>query len=112
MSTQVIIHSLAIVFVIAGVTVFTRFAPFVIFGKCKQIPRVIRYLGAAMPAAVIIMLIIYCLRNTAISVYPFGLPELIACIATATLHWFGKNTLLSIAGGTVLYMILVQVVFI
>lgn len=105
-------HSLAIVFVIAGVTVGTRVAPFAIFRGRERIPRVVSYLGAVMPAAVILMLIVYCLRTTHWSAYPFGAPQLIACAATALLHWFGKNTLLSIAVGTILYMILVQAVFV
>lgn len=111
MSSAVIIHSLAIIFVIAGVTIFTRFAPFVVFGRSEHIPKVITYLGAVMPAAVILMLIVYCLRNTAWTAFPFGLPEIIACVFTALVHWFGKNTLISIAGGTILYMLLVQMVF-
>lgn len=111
MSTQVIFYSVAIVLVIAAVTVFTRFAPFIIFGRRDKVPPSIGYLGAVMPAAVIAMLIIYCLRNTAFTAYPFGIPEIIACVCTVLVHWFGKNTLLSIAGGTILYMVLVQAVF-
>lgn len=112
MSTNTVLYSVAIILVIAGVTVFTRFAPFAIFGGQKRVPASIIYLGAAMPAAVIAMLIVYCLRGTAFSVWPFGIPEAVACVATALIHWFGKNTLISIAGGTVLYMVLVQAVFI
>lgn len=111
MSVQVIYYSVAIILVITGVTVFTRFAPFIIFGRSERVPRVISYLGAAMPAAVIAMLIVYCLRNTAWTAAPFGVPEIIACVVTAALHWLGKNTLISIAGGTILYMVLIQAVF-
>ncbi len=111
MSLSVTLHSLAIIAVIALVTIFTRFFPFLIFGQSTHVPRIITYLGAAMPAAVILMLIVYCLRQTSWTSFPFGLPEGIACLTTALLHWFGRNTLLSIAGGTVLYMVLVQIVF-
>ena len=41
-----------------------------------------------------------------------GLPELIAAAAVVGLHCWKKNTLLSIAAGTALYMVLVQVVFV
>lgn len=105
------IYSLLIVLVIAVVTIFTRFAPFMIFGKSDTVPPVIVYLGAAMPSAVIILLIVYCLRSVNILAYPFGIPEAIACVGTATLHAWKKNTLLSIGGGTVLYMWLVQFIF-
>lgn len=111
MSTPVILYSLAIVLVITAVTMFTRFAPFAIFGRSGKVPAIVGYLGAAMPAAVITMLVVYCLRNTSFTAFPFGAPELIACVVTALVHWFGKNTLISIAGGTVLYMVLVQMVF-
>lgn len=112
MSMQIILYSAAIILVIAAVTAFTRFVPFVIFGGQRKVPSYIVYLGAAMPAAVIAMLIVYCLRNTAFTVWPFGIPEGVACAVTAGVHWFGKNTLVSIATGTILYMMLVQMVFI
>lgn len=112
MRASIIIFSVAIILVIAGVTVFTRFAPFMIFGRNKRVPSSIAYLGAAMPAAVIAMLILYCLRGTSFAAWPFGIPEGIACVTTAVIHWFGKNTLFSIAGGTILYMALVQLVFV
>ena len=111
MSPSTVLYSIAIVLVITAVTMFTRFAPFAIFGRSGKMPAIVGYLGAVMPAAVIAMLVVYCLRNTAFTAFPFGAPELIACVATALVHWFGKNTLLSIAGGTILYMVLVQAVF-
>lgn len=111
MSIQATIYAAAIILVIAAVTVFTRFAPFLVFGRNTKVPAIIGYLGAVMPAAVIAMLIIYCLRSTSFAAFPFGMPEIIACVFTAVVHWFGKNTLLSIAGGTVLYMVLIQAVF-
>lgn len=105
------VYSLLIVLVIAGVTVFTRYAPFLLFSRSGQVPRMVTYLGAIMPAAVIAMLIIYCIRSTDFIHWPYGAPELLAVGATAALHWIGRNTLLSIAGGTVFYMVLVQAVF-
>ena len=58
------------------------------------------------------MLIVYCLRNVAILDSPFGIPELIAVITVVLLHLWRKNNLLSILGGTILYMVLVQFVFV
>ncbi len=111
MSMHTILYSVVIILVIAGVTMFTRFGSFLIFGRGGRVPRIVSYLGGAMPAAVIAMLILYCLRGTTFSAWPFGLPEILACAATALLHWFGKNSLLSIGGGTALYMVLIQFVF-
>lgn len=103
--------SLSIIAVIAIVTIFTRTAPFLVFGRGKEVPPIIVYLGMVMPSAVIIMLIIYCLRNTEILSYPHGIPELISCTVVVGLHYIKGNTFLSIALGTALYMFLIQVVF-
>lgn len=111
MNMHTILYSIAIILVIAVVTLFTRFGSFLAFGRSGRVPKIVSYLGVVMPAAVIAMLILYCLRGTAFSAWPFGLPEIIACVATALLHWFGKNSLISIGGGTVLYMVLIQFVF-
>ena len=40
-----------------------------------------------------------------------GIPELLAILAVVLLHRWRGNVLLSIAGGTALYMALVQLVF-
>ena len=57
------------------------------------------------------MLVVYCLRGVDLFGPNHGLPELIAAAAVVGLHLWKKNTLLSIAAGTALYMVLVQVVF-
>ena len=43
--------------------------------------------------------------------YTHGLPELIGVASAALLHIWRRNTLLSIAVSTALYMLLVQAVF-
>lgn len=102
-------QSLIMVFAIALTTVFTRALPFLLFPQNKETPKYIRYLGRVLPCAVIGMLIIYCLKNVSA---PFGMPELISVAAVVLLHKWRHNTLLSIGGGTVLYMLLIQFVFI
>lgn len=89
-------------------TQIMRALPFLVFSSGKPTPRFVRYLGKALPAAVFGMLIVYCLRSVDVASGAHGLPELIAIAVTAALHLWRKNTLLSIAGGTVCYMILVQ----
>ena len=93
-------------------TMLTRFLPFILFPAGKPTPKFVRYLGHALPAAVFSMLVVYCLKNVNITAGSHGLPELIAIAAVAGLHLWKKQTLLSIAVGTVVYMLLVQQVFI
>ena len=91
-------------------TMATRFLPFVIFGGKKPTPRYIQYLGKALPGAIFAMLVVYCLRNVTPLSGSHALPELIAVAATVGLHLWKRQTLLSIAGGTAVYMLLVQLV--
>ncbi|MBP3409958.1 MAG: branched-chain amino acid transporter permease [Clostridia bacterium] len=93
-------------------TMLTRFLPFILFPAGKPTPKFIRFLGHALPAAVFSMLVVYCLKNVSITTGSHGLPELIAIIVVAALHLWKKQTLLSIAAGTIVYMLLVQQVFI
>lgn len=92
-------------------TMLTRFLPFLIFSSKKPTPKYIVYLGKALACAVFGMLVVYCLKNVSILTGTHGLPELLAIAVTAGLHLWKKNMLLSIAGGTIVYMLLVQLVF-
>lgn len=105
------LHSAKLIAVIALVTIALRFLPFVIFSGKRQTPAYISYLGKVLPFSIMGMLVIYCLRNISFSAAPFGIPELLSCAVVAALHLWKRNTLLSIAAGTVFYMILVQTVF-
>ena len=96
--------------VMAGVTLLLRVLPFLIFGDRKT-PAYIEFLGQYLPYAIMGMLVVYCLKGVSLLAAPHGLPELIAVAAVVLLHLWKRNTLLSIGGGTVLYMILVQFVF-
>lgn len=106
-TTQSIITILA---VIIG-TMLTRFLPFLIFPETKTPPKSISYLGTVLPYAVIGLLIIYCLKDAIGSTY-HGLPEFISITFIVILHKWKKSTLLSICAGTILYMLLIQNVFI
>lgn len=94
------------------VTALTRFLPFWVFGEKRKTPEIITYLGKVLPCAIIGMLVVYCLKDVSILDSPHGIPELIAGALVVILHLWKRNTLLSIAGGTVCYMILIQVVFV
>jgi branched-subunit amino acid transport protein AzlD len=99
-----------IIAVTAG-TMLTRFLPFILFPEKKKPPELISYLGKTLPAAMMGLLIVYCLKGVSVTVAPFGIPELIAIAVIVGLHMWKNNTLLSIGGGTVVYMFLVQFVF-
>ena len=91
-------------------TMATRFLPFLIFAGKKKTTAFVQYLGKALPSAIFALLVVYCLRNTAVTAH-FALPEIIAIAATVLLHLWKRQMLISIAGGTVIYMLLVQLVF-
>lgn len=92
-------------------TMATRFLPFLLFRSDKPTPKYIQYLGKMLPGAIFAMLVVYCLRNVNVTVFSWGLPELIAGGVTVALHLWQRKMLLSIAAGTVVYMLLVQLVF-
>ena len=103
--------SLLIILLVALTTFATRVTPFLLFPKGREIPKIVQYLGKVLTPAVIGMLVVYCLRSTKILSKPHGIPELIAVSVVAILHIWKRNNLLSIGVGTVLYMVLIQVVF-
>ena len=105
------IHAVLTIAVCAVVTAALRFLPFVIFGENRKTPEVITYLGKVLPFAIMGMLVVYCLKDVTFLSAPFGIPEAIGCAAVAGLHVWKRNTLLSIGAGTVIYMLLVQLVF-
>ena len=89
----------------------TRWRPFWLFPETKTPPPVVGHLSRVLPPAVMGLLVVYCLKGVSLAAAPHGLPELIAIGAIALLHFAKHNTLLSIGGGTVCYMLLVQFVF-
>ena len=103
------LHAALLVAVMAVVTALLRFLPFLVFRH--KVPPYVMYLGEVLPAAIIGMLVIYCLKDISFLAAPYGIPELLGCAAVALLHIRKRNTLLSIGVGTVFYMLLVQFVF-
>lgn len=105
------VHTILLLAVIAIVTALLRFLPFLIFRSEAHTPKALYYLGAVLPGAIMGMLVVYCFKSTVILEWPYALPELIATIAVVATYLWKKNSLISIGLGTVLYMVLVQVVF-
>ena len=104
-------YILSVIAVMTAVTFLTRALPFLLFDRGKEPPRLILYLGQILPPAVMSMLVVYCLRGISFRTAGAWAPQLLGVAAVALLHKWKHNTLLSIFGGTLLYMILVQAVF-
>ena len=92
-------------------TLITRFLPFLLFSEKKKTPKFIEYLGKALPAAIFALLVVYCLKNVDITAGSHGIPEFIAVLVVTALHLWKRKILLSMAGGTLCYMLLVQFIF-
>ena len=101
---------ITIAMVVLG-TALTRFLPFLLFPAGKPTPKYIRYLGKVLPPAVFGFLVVYSLKDVNLFAGSHGVPEAISVALVAALHLWKRNMLLSIAGGTVCYMALVQFVF-
>lgn len=104
-------HSILMIAVIALVTLILRALPFLVFNGKRETPRVVTYLGQVLPFAIMGMLVVYCLKGIELTSSPFGLPEIIAGGAVVILHLIKRNTLVSIVGGTLIYMALIQFIF-
>ena len=104
-------HSALLVAVMAAGTLLLRALPLLVFGSGRKTPAYILYLGKVLPPAIIGMLVIYCLREVQPLAGSHGLPEAIAVLCVIGLQVWKRQSLLSILGGTVIYMILVQLVF-
>ena len=101
---------ITIAIVVLG-TMLTRFLPFLLFPAGKPTPKYVRYLGKVLPPAVFGMLVIYCLKNVSIFTGSHAIPEMLSIALVVALQLWKRQMPLSIAGGTVCYMLLVQLVF-
>ena len=106
-----VLQTIGIIAAMAIGTQLTRWLPFWLFPEKKEPPAVVTYLGRVLPPAMMGLLVVYCLKNVSFIAAPHGIPEAVSIAAVVLLHRWKGNVLLSIAGGTALYMLLVQVVF-
>ena len=91
----------------AAATVITRFLPFWLPSRWLD-NRFVKTLKVGLPAVILLLLVVYSLKDTAVTTLPWGLPEAISLAVVVTLHLWKRNALISIAGGTALYMVLIQ----
>lgn len=110
MTMSIFQQIITISMVILG-TMLTRFLPFLVFPSDRPTPQYVQYLGRVLPSAVIGLLVIYCFKDVNLFTGSHGIPELIAVALAMILHLWKRQMLLSIAGGTIIYMVLVQFLF-
>ena len=96
----------------SAVTFLTRALPFLLFDRGEAPPKLVLYLGRVLPPAIIAMLIVYCLKGISFAAPAGWAPQLISVAVVVALHLWKHNELLSIFGGTILYMVLIQAVFV
>ena len=99
------------ILICSAATILIRFLPFAVFSGKRKTPEYVLYLGRALPPAIFSMLVVYCLKGVSLFQGSHGSPEAIASAVTVALHLWKRQTLLSIAGGTLCYMFLVQMIF-
>ncbi len=106
-----IIQTLVIILAITAGTQISRWLPFLAFSGKRETPRFVKYLGRVLPPALMGLLVVYCFKNTSVFTGSHGVPELIATLFVVLSYQWKENLLLSVGGGTVVYMLLVQLVF-
>ena len=104
-------HAAVIILIMGAVTLATRILPVLIFGRGKEVPDYILYLGKVVPYTAMGLLIVYCLKDIKVTEAPHALPELIAMAVVSITYIWKRNAILSVIVGTALYMLLVQHVF-
>ncbi len=102
---------IAAVAIMALVTLATRAFPFLVYRGGRKPSAWVLYLGRVLPPAIIALLVVYCLKETQVWRFPYGIPEAVCCVAALLLQRWRRNAMLSIGVSTALYMVLIQFVF-
>ena len=106
------VQTLLMILAVAAGTQLTRWLPFLMFPEDREPPKAVLYLGRVLPPAMMGLLVAYCLRDVDVTAGSHGIPEALALLVVAGLQLWKRNVLLSIAAGTALYMVLVQLIFV
>lgn len=106
MSNSYVLIAIAVSF---AVTFGLRALPFVIFKGDRKMPNWLERLSKVLPSALMAVLIIYCLKGATTDLRHTGLASFIAAAVVAITYKWKHSTVISITSGTVLYMVLIQV---
>lgn len=90
--------------VIGVITVLLRLVPFVALSRLQD-SRLVRFLGIYMPGGVMVILVIYTLRDTSVAVSSW-VPAVCGLAAVIGLHLWKRSSVLSILVGTAVYVAL------
>ncbi|KIR03767.1 Branched-chain amino acid transport protein azlD [Lachnospiraceae bacterium TWA4] len=104
------LRTIGIILMSAGITFFLRAVPFLIFRGKTKMPDWLTKLGQKLPAAIMAVLIVYCLKEAKDFPISQGIPLLISVGVVAGSYKFKHQTFLSIVLGTATYMVLLKVV--
>ena len=104
-------HAALVILIMGLVTLATRLLPVLIFDRWERVSDYILYLGKVVSFTAMGLLIVYCLKDVSVMESPHALPELISLAVVSGTYLWKRNTILSVVIGTVIYMILVQMVF-
>ena len=104
-----IVQQIITIALCSAATVLTRFLPFALFRSDQPVPKIVLYLGKALPGAVFGMLVVYCLKNVSVTSFPFGIPEAAGILATGMIHLWKRNTLFSMFSGPAVYMLVLRI---
>ena len=100
-------HSIFLIAIASGITFLIRAFPFLVFKK-RQMPAFLKEIADKLPPAIIAVLVIYCLKGPLTVPSTETIAAAIAIAGVVILHLWKRNTLLSVAAGTVLYMIFIR----
>lgn len=104
------LQQIATISLMGASVVATRALPFLLFRSQNRTPRFISFLSNYLPSAVFGMLVIYCLKDMPLTNPITILPRLIGILSCILLHIWRKNMLLTIAGGTAIYMLVLKLI--
>lgn len=100
---------IGIIILSAVITFSFRAFPFLIFRGERKMPERLVYLGNILPAAIMAVLIVYCLKDVAGDFGTYGIPQLAAVLVVAVSYKWKHNTFVSIILGTACNMVLMQI---
>ena len=98
------------IMIVAALTLAIRVLPFAVFSGERKPPAFITWLGGQLPRAVMVMLVVYCLKDLSFGAAASWLPAIAGVASAAALHIWKKQTLLSVGGATLVYMLLLRAV--
>ena len=104
-------RTFVMIVMVALITFVLRAFPFVIFSGKKQLPGLMVSLEKQLSCAIMILLVIYCVKGVSFLDASSWVSTFSGVVVTALVHLKKKNVLLSILAGTFVYMICVQFLF-